>query len=113
MIDDVKYRIYVQDQLIYITNLQWIRFNYSSVLSRKDGPAVESLDGSLKEWFVNGKLHRIDGPAIVSTGSLKQYFLDGEEIHSDWFDDMISEVRDMHPALRITDPRWWVRDFNK
>ena len=30
---------------------------------REDGPAIQYADGS-KEWCIDGKLHRIDGPAI-------------------------------------------------
>jgi hypothetical protein len=32
-------------------------------LHREDGPAITYLDGT-KEWFFNGKRHRKDGPAI-------------------------------------------------
>ena len=30
---------------------------------REDGPAIEWADGD-KSWWLNGKLHREDGPAI-------------------------------------------------
>ena len=30
---------------------------------REDGPAVECADGH-KEWYLNGKRHREDGPAV-------------------------------------------------
>ena len=32
-------------------------------LHREDGPAVEWSNGS-KEWWLNGELHREDGPAV-------------------------------------------------
>jgi hypothetical protein len=32
-------------------------------LHRTDGPAIEYPDGD-KEWYVNGKRHRLDGPAV-------------------------------------------------
>jgi hypothetical protein len=32
-------------------------------LHRQDGPAVERPDG-YREWYLNGKRHRQDGPAI-------------------------------------------------
>jgi hypothetical protein len=35
-------------------------------LHREDGPAVEYSDGT-KYWYLNGKLHREDGPAIESS----------------------------------------------
>ena len=30
---------------------------------REDGPAIEKTNGT-KKWYLNGKLHREDGPAI-------------------------------------------------
>ena len=33
-------------------------------LHRLDGPAIENSNG-IKEWWVNGKRHRLDGPAII------------------------------------------------
>ena len=35
-------------------------------LHRADGPAVEWADGD-KHWFLDGKLHRLNGPAITAT----------------------------------------------
>jgi hypothetical protein len=34
---------------------------------REDGPAIEYPDGS-KFWYLNGKYHREDGPAIEWSG---------------------------------------------
>ena len=45
-------------------------------LHRADGPAIEYADGS-KRWFLNGKLHRTDGPAHIEYGR-KQFFLFGK-----------------------------------
>ena len=46
-------------------------------LHREDGPAVEWADG-YKEWFLNGKLHREDGPAVESAFGHKEWFLNGK-----------------------------------
>ena len=43
---------------------------------RTDGPAVEYADGT-KEWWVDGKRHRTDGPAIVYADGTKQWCVDG------------------------------------
>ena len=45
-------------------------------LHRVDGPAVEYTDGS-KEWYVNDKLHRVDGPAVEGASGYKEWWLDG------------------------------------
>ena len=31
-----------------------------------------------KEWWLNGKLHRVDGPAIVCANGSKHWFLNGK-----------------------------------
>ena len=47
-------------------------------LHRLDGPAIEFASGT-KHWFVNGKRHRLDGPAIEYPDGTKQWFIFGEK----------------------------------
>lgn len=49
----------------------------NGLLHRVDGPAVEYPDGS-KKWCVNGELHREDGPAIKYADGSKQWWLNGK-----------------------------------
>jgi hypothetical protein len=44
---------------------------------REDGPAIEYIDGT-KEWILNGKLHREDGPAIEDADGDKYWYLNGK-----------------------------------
>ena len=44
---------------------------------RTDGPAIERADGS-KAWYLNGKLHREDGPAIECADGYKVWYLNGK-----------------------------------
>ena len=60
-------------------NKQWF---LNGELHREDGPAVERADGT-REWFLNGKLHREDGPAIEWDDGSKQWFLDGKRHRED------------------------------
>ena len=46
-------------------------------LHREDGPAVERTNG-YKEWWLNGKLHRVDGPAIEWANGSKYWLLNGK-----------------------------------
>ncbi|HUS50962.1 MAG TPA: hypothetical protein VMZ91_12415 [Candidatus Paceibacterota bacterium] len=48
-------------------------------LHRVDGPAIEYENGS-KEWFLNGKLHRDDGPAIEDSNGKKCWYLNGKKV---------------------------------
>ena len=45
-------------------------------LHREDGPAIEGADA--KYWWLNGKLHREDGPAIEGANGDKSWYLNGE-----------------------------------
>ena len=44
---------------------------------RTDGPAVELPSGS-KFWFIDGKHHRTDGPAIVYADGTKCWYVDSK-----------------------------------
>jgi hypothetical protein len=46
-------------------------------LHREDGPAIEHANGD-KEWYLNDKLHREDGPAIESADGSKFWYLNGD-----------------------------------
>ena len=45
-------------------------------LHREEGPVIEYLNGS-KWWYVNGKPHRIDGPAYESISGFTEYYIEG------------------------------------
>ena len=46
-------------------------------LHRIDGPACEYADGT-KHWFLDDKRHRIDGPAVEWADGTKHWYLDGK-----------------------------------
>ena len=56
-------------------------------LHREDGPAVECASGT-KEWFLHGKYHREDGPAHEWGDGHKQWYLHGELIHPETLVDL-------------------------
>ena len=45
-------------------------------LHREDGPAIERANGD-KWWYLNGKIHREDGPAIERAYGDKEWYLNG------------------------------------
>ena len=49
-------------------------------LHRVDGPAFENACGS-KRWLVYGKLHRVDGPAIEGADGSKEWWLNGSFVY--------------------------------
>ena len=48
-------------------------------LHREDGPAIECSDEA-KFWFLNGKRHREDGPACEYADGSKYWYIDGKEL---------------------------------
>ena len=46
-------------------------------LHREDGPAIEWSNGD-KSWYLNGKLHREDGPAVEYANGSKFWYLNGK-----------------------------------
>jgi hypothetical protein len=59
----------------------------NGLLHRVDGPAVEYADGT-KCWYLNGKRHRTDGPAIEYADGPKYWYLNGKELTKEEFDAM-------------------------
>jgi len=53
------------------------RWFLNGLLHRVDGPAIECTDG-YKYWYLNGKRHREDGPAIECANGNKFWYLNGK-----------------------------------
>jgi hypothetical protein len=48
-------------------------------IHRTDGPAREWVNGT-KSWYLNGKIHRTDGPAVEGADGDKRWYLDGKAV---------------------------------
>ena len=64
---------------------------------REDGPAIERASGG-KDWYLNGELHREDGPAIEWASGGKDWYLNGKRHREDG------------PAIERANGRksWWL-----
>ena len=51
-------------------------------LHRTDGPAIEYPNGD-KKWYLNGELHREDGPACEYANGNKFWYLNGKKVTED------------------------------
>jgi hypothetical protein len=69
----------------------------NGVLHREDGPAIEHSNGH-KEWYLNGYLHREDGPAVEWPSGAEAWYLNGE-LHRE--DGPAAESPDGYKA-------WWL-----
>ena len=61
---------------------------------REDGPAVEYANGD-KSWWLNGKLHREDGPAVEYANGSKSWYLSGERVTEEEHKRLTSKVVEM------------------
>ena len=62
-------------------------YNERDELHREGGlPAVEGSDG-YKAYYEHGKRHRLDGPAVEYHNGRKEYWIDGERLTKEEFDD--------------------------
>jgi hypothetical protein len=64
-------------------------------LHREDGPAVEYASGD-KEWYLKGKRHREDGPAVESVNGDKRWYLNGKHMTEE------EHTAAMNPAVEMT-----------
>ena len=60
-------------------------------LHRIDGPAIELANGD-KEWHLNGKRHRTDGPAVEWIGVAKHWYLNGKRLTVEEFNERITQT---------------------
>ena len=54
---------------------------------REDGPAVEYASGD-KEWYLKGKFHREDGPAVEYVNGFKAWWLNGKLVNPETIADL-------------------------
>lgn len=62
-----------------------IVFAVNGRIHRLDGPAIIAKNGR-KEWYINGKLHREDGPAKEYRDGHKEWYLNGNPLTKYQFD---------------------------
>lgn len=48
-------------------------------LHRSDGPAVIRADGR-QEWYVDGQRHRLDGPAVIYADGTQVWYVRGVDL---------------------------------
>ena len=71
------------------------RWYLNGQLHREDGPAIERANGT-RIWYLNGKLHRVGGPAAECTDGTKHWYIN-DKLH-----------REDGPAIvRVTGTREW------
>jgi len=57
---------------------------------REDGPAIEEASGG-KSWYLNGKKHREDGPALEWADGTKFWYLNDKELTEAEFNNRMNK----------------------
>jgi hypothetical protein len=69
------------------------RWFIDGMLHREDGPAVEWANGD-KFWYFNGRLHREDGPAVEYSNLAIQWWLNGKILTKEcWFEKLPEDLK--------------------
>ena len=55
------------------------RWYINGVLHREDGPAIELKNGT-KYWIIDGERHRLDGPACVYPDMVSSWHINGHRV---------------------------------
>ena len=66
-------------------------------IHREDGPAVEYVSGTL-HWYLNGKPHREDGPAFELYDGSCYWYLNGEEYTEKEFIKKTAKAKELRVA---------------
>ena len=66
-------------------------------IHRENGPAVETYDGS-RYWWLNDKQHREDGPAIEYADGSRCWYLDGVKYTEEEFNKKTAKVKELTVA---------------
>jgi hypothetical protein len=64
---------------------------------REDGPAVELSNGG-KAWYLNGKFHREDGPAVEYEDGRNYWYLNNEHLTEEEFNKRMAPEVEMTMA---------------
>jgi hypothetical protein len=75
------------------TRCWWLNGN----LHREDGPACEFTNGT-RWWVLNDKLHREDGPAIENADGTRQWYLNDTVYTEEEFNKKTAKVKELTVA---------------
>jgi hypothetical protein len=64
---------------------------------REDGPAIERSNGT-KAWYLNGLRHREDGPAVEDSNGDKYWYLNDEYLTEEEFNKRMAPTVEMTMA---------------
>ena len=73
---------------------------------REDGPAIVYTDGH-QEWCLNDKYHREDGPAIIRSNGYQSWYFENRKVTEEWI-SRYQKLKKKHTFLGIPVRDKWV-----
>ena len=71
-------------------------------LHREEGPAIEYVNGD-NEWYLNGKLHREEGPAVEYVNGDNEWYLNGKQLSEKKFNKKMNKPTELPLTLKEKD----------
>ncbi len=69
----------------------WVENLRNNLWHRDNGPAYMSYDDDYQSWLNNGKLHRLDGPAVIN-GSCQAWWVNDIKYDKYQYDLIINNL---------------------
>ena len=69
-----------------------LRWYINGKCHRENGPAIISANGT-KYWYINNNLHREDGPAVEHIDGSSVYYLNGIYINENDFENEVIKLK--------------------
>ena len=88
---------------------------WTTLYTREKGKQLFTKD----EWLAFDKnsctYHREDGPAVVFRSlEWSSWWIDNKQYdYEDEYEAVIAEAKSLPKVLKLTDPRWWVREMQQ
>jgi hypothetical protein len=81
-IDEMEYIEYILKGYTIAVDEDWVRWYLDGKLHRTDGPAVIWPDGT-QAWWLNDQRHRTDGPAVIWPDGQRDWWLNDQRHRTD------------------------------
>jgi hypothetical protein len=117
----------------YLSGVRYSKEEFDKLMAEKQKPVCKTKEYDTKHWYLNGKFHREDGPALGHTNGSEEWYLNGKLHREDGpavkHDNGAKEWRrwgkrhrEDGPAIEFADgsKQWWLNgtkyseeEFNK
>ena len=77
--NDIYCHVWISDDRIALTFDDWVELD-QTLLHSLDGPAVVFCHDKTKQWWVDGRPHRLDGPAIEWAEGPAEWMINGKDL---------------------------------